>query len=123
MRSGPFTPEGLHGLLFLGPESKRLANALIFGLLWERDRLTMSEVEDVHLRGIHDCLMSVREAMRTNCKVMLLKRKLRRSFPEQPTHDSLADRPLSDALGTDGNRRRRGWGQGSLESRHRLRDD
>jgi len=65
------TSEGLHGLLFRGPESKRLAKALIFGLLWERDRLTTGEVEDVHLRSIQECLMTVREALKTNCKVML----------------------------------------------------
>lgn len=74
LSGGAFTdmsPEGIHGLFFRGPQSKKLANSMIFAVLWERDRVSRGEVEDVHLPSIQENLKAALEAMEVNCECLV----------------------------------------------------
>jgi len=65
------SPAGLHGLMFHGPRSKELATGLIFGILWERNRVVEGEINDIHILSIADNLTAVHEAMRENCMFLV----------------------------------------------------
>lgn len=74
LSGGAFTemsPEGIHGMLFRGPQSKKLANSMIFAVLWERDRSFKGEVEGVHLPSIQENLQSALGAMEANCQFLI----------------------------------------------------
>lgn len=61
------TPEDLHALLFSGPESKELANALVMALFVERHRLLHGEDDGGHSALIQDWLIVARDAIYANC--------------------------------------------------------
>lgn len=63
------TPEDLHALLFRGPESKTLANALVMALFVERHRFLHGEVDGGHSALIQDWLIVARDAIFANCNV------------------------------------------------------